>query len=349
MTRTYLLAGASALAVLASAAGADDPDLTVFTWSGFEEEGYWAGYAEEFGDSPTFTFFGEEEEAFQKLRSGFRADIGHPCPHSVDKWRQAGLIEPWDISKIPNYEFVSDFHKTAEILTDGDDVYFIPADNGATAIAYNTEEISEDQVSTLQVFADPALAGRISLPDNPDDIYALAYLATGTTDWTTATEDDFARATDWLRSVHPNVRTYWIDGAELAQLMATGEVLVSWAWNETPVQMSADGFPIAFNRAPEEGSTVWFCGHVNLVDGPGSEDKAHAYINHWLEPPVAEYIVNEWGYGHGNAKAMEELGPEALEAVGLGPVEAPLLPQVPMDNRLREMQIAEFEKIKAGF
>lgn len=349
MTRLMLWAGASALAITATTAGADDPELTIFTWSGFEEEGYWAGYAEEFGDSPTYAFFGEEEEAFQKLRSGFRADIGHPCPHSVDKWRQAGLIEPWDISKIPNYEFVSEFHKTADVLTDGDAVYFIPADNGATAIAYNTDEITPEQVSTLEVFNDPALAGRISLPDNPDDIFALAYLATGTTDWTKATEEDFEKAAAWLRGVHPNVRAYWTDGGELGQLMSTGEVLVSWSWNETPVQLAAEGFPVAFNRAPKEGSTIWSCGMVNLVDGPGSEDKAHAYINQWLAPPVAEYIVNEWGYGHANQQAMQAFGEEALTEVGLGPVDVPLLPQVPMDNRLREAMIAEFEKIKAGF
>ncbi len=344
-----LWAGTAIFALFAGTALAEDPDLLVFDWSGFEEDAYWAVYAEQHGASPTYAFFGEEEEAFQKLRSGFRADVAHPCPQSVDKWRQAGLIEPWDLSKIPNFAGVADSFRTAPVLTDGDDVYFIPADNGATAIAYNTDEITADQVSTLAVFLDPALAGRISLPDNVDDIYSLAYLATGTSDWTTATEDDFKAASDWLRQAHANVRAYWADGAELAQLMATGEVLVSWAWNETPVQMSDEGHPIAFNRAPAEGSSVWFCGYVNMADGPGSEDKAHDFVNSFLDPSVAEYIITEWGYGHGNAAAMAELPAETLEAVGFGPVDAPLLQQLPMDTRLREAMIAEFEKIKAGF
>ncbi|MEL7345259.1 MAG: extracellular solute-binding protein [Pseudomonadota bacterium] len=349
MIRISLLSSVALIATSVIAQEAD-PELIVFTWSGFEEDAYWAKYAEANGGlSPTFAFFGEEEEAFQKLRSGFAADVAHPCPQSVDKWRQAGLIEPWDLSKIPNFEKIADVYKTAPVLTDGEDVYFIPADSGATAIAYNTDEVATEAVQSLDVFKDPAYAGRISLPDNTDDIFSLAYLATGTSDWTTASVEDFERAAAWLREVHPNVRAYWTDGAELGQLMGTGEVLISWAWNETPVLLSDDGLPIGFERAPVEGSAVWTCGHVNLVNGPGSEDKAHAFINSWLDASVADYIVNEWGYGHANVEAMNAIDAETLDAVGLGQVDVPLLAQLPMDIEIREMMIKEFERIKAGF
>ena len=199
------------------------------------------------------------------------------------------------------------------------------------------------------MFKDPALAGRISLPDNPEDIYALAYLATGTTDWTKATQDDFERASTWLREVHPNVRAYWTDGSELAQLMGTGEVLVSWAWSETPATMNGEGFNIGFQREAAEGSSAWQCGYVNLVDGPGSEEKAHFFINQWLGQKVADYIVYEWGYGHSNVEAMKQYTAEDLDAAGLGEIDAPILFQLPMDNALREQMIAEFEKIKVGF
>lgn len=349
MIRVSLLSSVAFIATAAIAQDAD-PELTVFTWSGYEEDAYWANYAAaNNGMSPTYAFFGEEEEAFQKLRSGFRADIAHPCPQSVDKWRQAGLIEPWDISKIPNFAKIAEVYKNAPVLTDGDDVYFIPADSGATAIAYNSDEVSEDTVNTLQVFKDPAYAGRISLPDNTDDVFALAFLATGVSDWTTAGVEDFEAAAAWLREVHPNVRAYWTDGAELGQLMGTGEVLISWAWNETPVLLQDDGLPIAYERSPVEGSSVWTCGHVNLVDGPGSEDKAHEFINGWLDASVADYIVNEWGYGHANAEAMAAMDAETLEEVGLGPVDVPLLAQLPLETTMRERMIREFERIKAGF
>ncbi len=349
MTLTKTLLGSAMLAVVATGALASDPDLLVFDWSGFEEDGYWQDYKEKYGDSPTFTFFGEEEEAFQKLRSGFRADIAHPCSQSIDKWRKAGLIEPWDLSKIPNYEFVSDEYKHDPVFTDGDKVYFIPADFGTTAIAYNSDEVPEEDVASLDVFKNPKYAGRISLPDNPEDIYALAFLATGVTDWTKATMEDVKAASDWLREVHPNVRAYWTDGSELAQLMGTGEILVAWAWSETPATLRGEDFPIGFQREPKEGSSIWQCGYVNLVDGPGSEEKAHFFVNQWLGQPVADYIVGEWGYGHSNVEAMKQYSDEDLDAAGLGKIDGPLLAQLPMDNKIREAMIAEFEKIKAGF
>ncbi len=349
MTRTAPACAGFALAtLLAAPAVAQDPELLILDWSGFEEEPFYPGYVEKHGEAPTFTFFGDEEEAFQKLRSGFRADISHPCPHSVRKWRDAGLIEPWDVSRIPSYEGVGEEYRSPP-LVDADGVWFIPADLGKTAIAYNTEEVPADDVSTLQVFADPKYAGRISLPDNVDDVYALAYLATGTADWTQATDEAFRAASDWLRQVHPNVRTYWTDGAELGQLMATGEVLVAWSWNETPVSLAASGQPIAFQREAAEGSSSWGCGYVNLVDGPGSEEKAHDFVEAFLSPEVTEFIVTEWGYGHGNERAMEAIDAATLEEVGLGPVEAPVLRQLPMDDALRERMIEEFELIKAGF
>ena len=54
--------------------------------------------------------------------------------------------------------------------------------------------------------------------------------------------------------MHANLRTYWTDPAELSQLLASGEVLVSWAWNETFPAMVEEGRPIGFQREASEGS-----------------------------------------------------------------------------------------------
>ncbi|MEM6594032.1 MAG: extracellular solute-binding protein [Pseudomonadota bacterium] len=348
MTKTTLLATA-AFALAATAATANDPELLVFDWSGYEEEGFFINYAAQHGTGPTYAFFGEEEEAFQKLRSGFKADVAHPCSQSVDKWYQAGLIEPWDISKIPTYETLADIYKNDPTFVRDGEVYFIPADLGMTGLAYLADDVPAADVASLQVFVDPKYAGRTSLPDNVDDAYALAYLATGTADWTSATQEQFAEASAWLRLAHANARAYWADGAELAQLMATGEVQIAWSWNETPVQMQADGYNVGFQREAAEGSSSWFCGYVNLVDGPGSEDKAHDFIESFLSAETADYIVNEWGYGHSNTAAMGSFGTELLTEVGLNDISAPQLAQLPMDNALREQMIQEFERIKAGF
>lgn len=339
--------GASVIAMAASAAFAEDPDLLVFDYSGFEDPAFHSKYVEKHGTSPRFAFFGDEEEAFQKLRSGFRADVSHVCAGSVTKWVASDILEAWDTSKIEAFADLDANLMGQDVAADAG-VYFIPTDWGSTAIAYNTNEVPAEDVASLSVFTNPKYTQRITIPDNVDDAYALAYLATGVTDWTTATEAQFEAASAWLREVHPNLRTYWTDPAELAQLMATGEILVAWAWNETLPTMAEENFPIGFQREAAEGSSVWLCGYVNLKDGEGVEDKAYDFLNAFLDDSSTAALV-ESGYGQANAKAMQQFSDEDLTAVGMGVINAPVLAQLPMDGALREKQAAEFEKIKAGF
>ena len=60
-------------------ARAADSELTVFDWAGFEEPAIWQGYVDKNGDAPTFALYGDDDEAYQKLASGFKADVAHPC------------------------------------------------------------------------------------------------------------------------------------------------------------------------------------------------------------------------------------------------------------------------------
>lgn len=348
MKLAHLLGAASIAAFAAAAAQAQDAELIILDYPGFEDPAFHVAYTEAHGQSPTWSFFGDEEEAFQKVRSGFQADVSHICGGSVAKWTESGIIEPWDVSRITNFANL-DANLIGHDLDPAAPVYFIPTDWGSTAIAYNPDEVPAEDVASLQVFTNPAYAGRMTIPDNVDDAWALAYLATGVSDWSTATDEQFEAAAAWLRAVHPNLRTYWTDPAELAQLMSTGEILVAWAWNETYPTMKDEGRPIAFQREATEGSSVWLCGLVNMANGAGSEDKAYDYVNAFLDPRTTVPLVNT-GWGHSNAAAMaEQITPEDLEASGLGPVNVPVFSQVAVSNEQRERHAETFEMIKAGF
>jgi spermidine/putrescine transport system substrate-binding protein len=350
MTHTARLFGSAALAValLAPMARAADPELLVFDYAGFEDPIFHSAYIAKNGDSPTFTFFGDEEEALQKVLSGFRADVAHICAGSVQKWLDSNVLEPWDVSRIADYDNL-DRNLTGEQIGGAQkDVYFIPTDFGSTAISYNTEEVPAEDVASLDVFLNEKYADRLSIPDNVDDAYALAYLATGVTNWQNVTDEQFKAASDWLRKAHKNLRTYWTDPGEIAQLMTSGEVLVAWTWNETLPTLTAEGFPIGFQRNAKEGSSLWLCGLVDLKDGPGSEDKVYDYLNAFLDASSTQALMDA-GYGQANKAAMTALGVEASDAVGLGEVSAPILAQLPLPVDVRQRHADEFEKIKAGF
>ena len=50
-------------------------NLTVFDWAGYEDPAFHPAYTAKYGTEPDFSFFGDEEEAFQKLRSGFTVSV----------------------------------------------------------------------------------------------------------------------------------------------------------------------------------------------------------------------------------------------------------------------------------
>lgn len=355
-TRRLVLKGASALAIgaafMLAPVMAADKELTLFEWSGYEDPEFHKDYTAKHKDSPQYAYFGEEEEAFQKLRAGFKADIAHPCTQSLPKWREAGLIKPIDKSRITAWnDLMPKMRDMAGYQADGQ-VWAIPADWGNTSIVYRTDKVDEADTKSLHMLTSEKYKGKISMPDNVDDIYALGALAIGMKDWTGMTDEQFKQASDFLRAVHKNVRFYWTDGTQLSQAMANGEVTVSWAWNETPTTMQAEGHPVKAALDTKEGITTWVCGFVMLKNAPGSEDKAYDYINAFLAESSANYMVDAWGYGHSNNAALAKMDKKLLESKGFGDIEGffkTSLFQSATSPALREKMIAEFEKIKAGF
>ncbi|MCU0905262.1 MAG: extracellular solute-binding protein [Tabrizicola sp.] len=350
MTKMKLaLIGAASVLALTMPARAADPELTVLDWAGWEIDGILTDFVAKHGANPTYAFFADDDEAFQRMSSGFQADVVQPCVASLPRYRAAGLIEPWDTSRIPEFANIAPRMLESTYVTDAEGVWFIPTNYAYTAIAYNADEVPAEAVASVQVFANPEFAGRISLPDSTDDVWALAFMATGLTSWNEVTDEQFAAAAAWLRSVHPNVRAYWSDPTELAQLMSSGEVLVAWSWNDTTAILRAENFPIGFNRAPAEGASTWFCGAVNVANAPGSEDKAYDFVNSVLAPSSAPAILEAVGYSSSNEAAMAAIPLEQTQAAFVDPITTPLFPQTPVSEEFRAKMIEEFELIKSGF
>ena len=357
LTRRLSMKLALGGALWVSAAGlasAADKDLVIFDWAGYEDPAFHPAYAEKHGDSPTFTFFGDEDEAFEKTRSGFKADLGHPCSQSVVKWREAGLLQPLDTSKITGWNDLNPGIMAMKNLATDENgtVWFMPWDWGNTAVTFNSEKVDEKDIQSLKAFADPKFEGRVSIGDNVDDAYALASLAIGLRDWTQMTDEQFKQASDFLRQVHKNVRLYWTDNTEIVQAMSGGEVELAWAWNDAATQLANDGAPVKMKRDTDEGISTWVCGYVRYKDAPGSEEKAYDYLNAVNDPAIAGYLVGDWRYGQANAKGMASVDPAVLKEKGYADVDKFLdktLFQSPLPNELKLKMIAEFEKIKAGY
>lgn len=340
--------------LLAAAPAARAEDLTVFDWSGYEDPSNHPAYTAKYGSEPDFTFFGDEEEAFQKLRSGFSADLAHPCSQSVARWRDAGVIEPLDTLKLTFWNDIEpDLKAMKNLMTTADGkAWFLPFEWGNSLVLYRSDKVKPEDILSLKALADPKFEGRVSIGDNVDDAYALASLAIGLKDWTQMTDAQFTEASDFLRALHKNVRMYWTENTDLSQALASGEVDVAWGWNETATSLKAGGQPVEMLKNADVGVSTWVCGYVRLKGATADEAHQYDFLNAVSDPAVAKYLVEAWGYGHGNAKGMAAVGADVLKAKGYDNIDGFLkntLFQQPLPTELRQKMIAEFEKIKAGY
>ncbi|MDH3742907.1 MAG: extracellular solute-binding protein [Hyphomicrobiales bacterium] len=346
------LAGAVVLVIAASTTSYAAEKLTVLEWSGYDDPAFHTAYTEKHGASPKYSFFADEEEGFQKLRTGFKADLFHPCTNTIRKLQDAKLIKQIDTSRIPAWKnIIPQFLDIPYVQQDGK-AWFVPIDWGNTALIYRTDLVDEADAATLQSFVDPKFKGKVTIGDNVDDAYALAFLAIGVTDANNVTDEQFKAASAFLRKVHPNLRTYWSDGSSLDQMLVSGEVMLAWAWNETATRLQGEGKPIGMNKKTKEGVTTWVCGFTLPTTGAASEDKAYDYINAFLSKDSAKYMVETWGYGHANMEGLKTVADDVLKAKGFDNVDAFMkeaLFQTITDPALRQKMAAEFAKIKAGF
>ena len=352
MKFTSIKALALAIVLPADVALADGAALTVFDWSGYEDEGFFANYMAKHGAAPSYTFFGSQEEAFTKLQSGFAADLAHPCTDAVRKWVAADLLQPLDTSKLKNWDNLMPEIKEVDGVTLDGQVYMMPFEWGNTGLIYRTDKISDEEIS-LQLMADPAYAGKVSLADAASNAYALAALATGNAvNYTNMTDEQFKEASDFLRTVHPNVRFYWSDAGQLDQAMASGELDMGWAWNQSELNLIWNETPAKMMRDIDKGIATWVCGYVHLKSSTTSVDQVYDLLNALSEPTSGKYIIESWGYPHANAEAFAISDQDLIKQYGFDDPKSFFEGSLFFDAVTPELEVRmlkEFERIKAGF
>lgn len=351
---SFKILGATALstALIAGSAFADGSALTVFDWSGYEDPGFFASYLEKHTTAPTYTFFGSQEEAFTKLQSGFTADLAHPCSDAVRKWVAADLLVPLDTSRLDNWDAMLPAIKNVDGITIDGKTYMMPFEWGNTGLIYRTDKISDDQIS-LQLLADPAYAGKVSMPDAASSAFALASLATGNgSDYTALSDEQFKEASDFLRSVHPNVRFYWSDAGQLDQAMASGELEMGWAWNQSELNLIWNETPAKMMREIDKGIATWVCGYVHLKSSTTPVDQIYDHLNALSTADSGKYIIESWGYPHANADAYPISDQDLIAQYGFDDPAAFFEGSLffdAVDPALEAKMLKEFERIKAGF
>ncbi len=325
--------------------------LTILDWSGYEDPELRKAYTAAHPEAPSYSFFANEDEAFQKVKSGFKPDLVHPCLTSLPRWLDAELLEPVDPAALKSWaELGQNFKDLPNVQKDGK-VWMVPMDWGYSGLV-TTDAVPAEDAKSLAIFAAPQYKGKVAIGDNVDEAYALAYLATGVKDWSKADEAAFAKASAFLREVHKNVRFYWQDNTALVQSMASGEIAVTWGYADIVAKLVEAGKKATLNRGAKEGVSTWVCGYARVKGAVAPAALQQAYIDAATDKASAQHMVTNWGQGHANLAGLAAAGPDVLAQKGFGNVAETLtnsLFQSALSPAQRARMVAEFEKIKAGY
>lgn len=290
-------------------------DLTYYTWSGYDLPEFMPAYVEKHGGTPEMPIFGDEQEALTKLQSGFQVDVAHPCNNRVSIWRDAGVIEPIDKSRLEHWDdlFGSLRVLKGTVSEDGKH-WFVPVDWGMTALLYR-EDLVEGPVDSWELLWDPKYAGKLSMGDGMADTGLIVATMLGVKDPNHMTAADLAAIKSKLLEQKPLLRFYWNDQTTMEQAMASGEIVAASAWNGSAATLSDQGVPVKF-IAPKEGALTYCCGLV-LAKDAANIDNAYDLMNAMSAPEAGKWLIETYGYGHSNRQAFEQVSAEVLAKRGL--------------------------------
>jgi len=307
--RTFLsLLGASALATgvtggpftaLRRHALAEKPDSVRFDgWGGVVSEAFrkhaFEPYTEATGIEVVDGTFGGADEYLARVRSAQPGEFNIAHLSGVFdyvRYHNLGLSVVLNEDNIPNLDLIiTTLQEPFRKVGDGG-LSAVPYDYGTTGIAYNRDEISDEEVREkgANILLESAYKdkiagwnewktriwyGALQSGQDPNDI------------------QDMEAVWDKVRAHRDLAVKYWESGAELMSLLASGEVWVTEGWSGRIAALQAEGHNIGYFDPP--GGLGWQeC--LFVIDGSPMQ-ACEELLNFMLEPEVAIAVAEGQKY-----------------------------------------------------
>ncbi|GAB3052285.1 ABC transporter substrate-binding protein [Sediminivirga luteola] len=301
-----VLAAAAASTLLFGCAGGSagtdsDVSLTVVTWGGTTEEGIAQSVAEPFTDRTGIPVqlvnpvdYGQYAAQIQQDQVTW--DIvdteGWFNEQNPDWWapidRDIVQYDDADVIPIPGME-----------LEDRNLEYRVPTSSYSFTIAYRTDHDGPHPTTWEEFFDTEAIPGARAVYNWPYGMLEVALLGDGVP-FEELYPLDVDRAFEKLDSVRDDL-VFWNSGAELQQMMTTGEAPFAYAWNNRITVLEKDGVPV---------TNEW---NENLQDAGGRVvphnaphlNESMEFLGVYMEPEPNAQMAQTTGYSPGLQSAFD--------------------------------------------
>ncbi len=305
---------APATETAAAPAASSDNEPLLFTWENWADPPFLAEYKEKYGVEPRTAIWADEDEAFAKMRTGYKPDVMAPCSYEFGRWQEAGLIQPIDVTKLKYWKDIPDaLKKVPGMMKSETEAWFIPQYWANTSITYRTD-LAPEYVGkeSWKILFDPKYKGKIAGLDGVDDTVTLIAKTWGVDPYNMS-DKDWELVQGKLREFVANARFISSDETSLSQGLASGEVVAAITWNQTHAALKREGKPVAFMNPPG-GMFTYVCGMVVHAEAKNLE-KAYAIIDSGISPQAMKYQLDQLNNGPANSTIFADYTDEQLKEI----------------------------------
>lgn len=332
--RKKWLSGVVAGLVMAASvtASADEKTLHIYNWSDYIAPNTVPDFQKETGIKVVYDVFDSNEVLEGKLMAGSTGfDLVVPSASFLERQLAAGVFQPLDKSKLPNYKNMDPELLKMVAQHDPGNKYAIPYLWATTGIGYNVDKVKavlgkDAPVDSWDLALKPENLEKlkscgVSFLDAPAEIYAtvLNYLHLDPN--STKASDYTGAANNLLLKLRPNIR--YFHSSQYINDLANGDICVAIGWAGDVMQAgnrakeAKNGVNVAYS-IPKEGALAFFDVFAIPADAKNL-DEAYQFLNYLMEPKVIAQISNTVYYASGNKAATPLVNEDVRNNPGIYP------------------------------
>ncbi len=284
--------------------------VVLATWPNYHDTANFDMFTDETGAFVQVNVFGSNEEMLAKLQAGGSGwDVFVPTNYTITTYVSEDLIEPLDVSKLPNYDANAFDPRFSDAGKVNGTLYAVPKNWGTTGFAVNTSHDGGKALTTWKDFFDRTMddfSGRTMVHDYQLTTIGNALKYFGYS-FNSVDEAELAKAEKLLIDVKPHL---FAISSDYQPAMRSGDAWLTMCWTGDGKQLNSDIPEIAYVLA-REGGEIWSDYYAIPKDAP-HRDAAYALINHMLNPQVNAKEVLAHGYPVADANTNALLPKEIL-------------------------------------
>ncbi len=285
--------------------------VVLATWPNYHDPSNFEQFTEETGAHVQVNVFGSNEEMLAKLQAGGSGwDVFVPTNYTITTYVGEDLIEPLDLTMIPNFQADAFDARFSDAGTVNGTVFAVPKNWGTTGYVINTSHNGGKAPDTWKQFWDMTMAdysGRTMVHDYQLTTIGNALKYFGYS-FNSVDPAELADAEKLLLEAKPHL---YAISSDYQPPLRNGDAWMSMCWTGDGKQLNTD-MPEMIYVLGAEGGEIW-SDYYAVPRGAEHRAAGYALINYLLDPAVNAKEVLAHGYPVADSRANALLPPELLE------------------------------------